>query len=210
MKTAMVWGAGGGIGRALVARLKDDGWTVLAMGRHTDRVAQLTPYRFEADVADPRAVERAMVEVGQHSSAVDLWIYAVGDIAATKVNDATPEAWQQILGANLVGAFLATRASLSVLAPDAHLVFLGAVSERLRLPRLSAYASAKAGLEAFADVLSKEERKRRVTVVRPGAVATPLWEKVPFQVPPGAITPEELAAQILEAHKQGHQGVLNL
>jgi len=40
--------------------------------------------------------------------------------------------------------------------------------------RLSAYAATKSGLEAFADSLRKEQRKRRVLVVRPGAVATPL------------------------------------
>ena len=70
-------------------------------------------------------------------------------------------------------AFLATHFSMPLLAQNAHLVYLGAVSERLRLPGLSAYAAAKAGLEAYAEALKKEERKRRITVVRPGAVATP-------------------------------------
>ena len=58
--------------------------------------------------------------------------------------------------ANLSGAYLATHHSLPLLAEDAHLVFLGAVSERLRLPGLSAYAAAKAGLEAFGEALGKE------------------------------------------------------
>jgi NAD(P)-dependent dehydrogenase (short-subunit alcohol dehydrogenase family) len=210
MKTAMVWGAGGGIGRALVEKLRGDGWLVVAMGRHTDRVADLTPYRYEADVVDLPAVEQAVSSAGQQASMIDLWIYAVGDIAASKVDETAPETWQQILDANLVGAFLTAHSSLPVLAPDAHLIFLGGVSERLRLPRLSAYAAAKAGLEAFAEVLGKEERKRRVTVVRPSAVDTPLWNKVPFKLPPGTMAPEEAAAQILEAYQQGHQGVLNL
>ncbi|HSR33983.1 MAG TPA: SDR family oxidoreductase, partial [Anaerolineae bacterium] len=118
--------------------------------------------------------------------------------------------WQRILDANLVGAYLAAHYSLPLLARDAHLLFLGAVSERMRLPRLSAYAAAKAGLEAFVEVLGKEERKRRVTLVRPAAVDTPLWDKVPFKLPAGAMSPDETADRILDAYRDGHRGVLDL
>ncbi len=55
-KKAMIWGAGGGIGRALVAQLSDGGWRVLAMGRHTSQLAEWTSDLFEADVSDPAAV----------------------------------------------------------------------------------------------------------------------------------------------------------
>jgi NAD(P)-dependent dehydrogenase (short-subunit alcohol dehydrogenase family) len=96
------------------------------------------------------------------------------------------------------------------LAEDAHLFYLGAISERLRLPGLSAYAAAKAGLEAFADTLRKEERRRRVTVVRPAAVATSLWDKVPMRLPAHALTPEELASRVLQAYREGHKGTLDV
>ena len=49
----------------------------------------------------------------------------------------------------------------SYMYENAHIIFIGAVSERLKLPGLSAYAASKAGLEAFAEVLGKEERKKR-------------------------------------------------
>jgi 3-oxoacyl-[acyl-carrier protein] reductase len=210
MKAAMIWGAGGGIGRALVSGLREDDWRVLAMGRHTSDLSDLTSHLLEADVADPEAVERALVAAGQEVDQVDLWIYAAGDIDASKVADGSPADWQRILEANLVGAYLATHYSLPLLARDAHLMFLGAISERLRQPRLSAYAAAKAGLEAFVEVLGKEERKRRVTLVRPAAVDTPLWDKVPFKLPPGALSPEEAAERILDAYREGHRGVLEL
>jgi NAD(P)-dependent dehydrogenase (short-subunit alcohol dehydrogenase family) len=97
-----------------------------------------------------------------------------------------------------------------LLAEDAHLFYLGAISERLRLPGLGAYAAAKAGLEAFADTLRKEERRRKVTVVRPAAVATPLWEKVPMRLPAHAMTAKDLAERIIEAYRDGHKGTLDL
>jgi short-subunit dehydrogenase len=96
------------------------------------------------------------------------------------------------------------------LSEDAHIVFIGAVSERLRLPGLSAYAASKAGLEAFATALSKEERRKRITVVRPAAVATALWDKVPLRLPADAPKPEKVAQKILEAYHAGHKGQLDL
>lgn len=210
MKTAMVLGASGGIGRALVKALTHEGWTVLAVARHPDDLAVLTPHVIEADLASPHAVQTAITMASQEITEIDLWIYAAGDITATKVGEMGPEDWRRILDANLTGAYLATHYSLPLLAADAHLIFLGAISERLRLPGLAAYATAKAGLEAFAEALGKEERRRRVTVVRPAAVDTPLWEKVPMRLPKSALTPEAAAQEILKAHQQGHKGTLDL
>ena len=103
------------------------------------------------------------------------------------------EDWQGIIDANLTGAYLSLHYSLDLLAENAHIMFIGAVSERLRLPGLSAYAAAKAGLEAFVEALAKEERKRKVTIIRPGAVNTDFWEKVPFRMPANALPVETVA-----------------
>jgi NAD(P)-dependent dehydrogenase (short-subunit alcohol dehydrogenase family) len=126
------------------------------------------------------------------------------------MREMAPGAFRRILDANLTGAYNAVHHSLPLLAPDAPLVFIGAVAERMRLPGLSAYAAAKAGLEAFAEVLRKEERKRRVILVRPGAVNTTFWRKVPFKMPGNALSPEAVAEKVVEAVNAGHQGVLDI
>jgi NAD(P)-dependent dehydrogenase (short-subunit alcohol dehydrogenase family) len=155
-------------------------------------------------------VQRAVEEVADVAQGVNLWVYAIGDITSAKVEALSPQDWQRILDANLTGAYAAAHHSLPLLAEDAHMVFVGAVSERLRLPGLAAYAAAKAGIEAFADVLRKEQRGRRVSIVRPKAVQTSLWDKVPFRVPGGALEPEDVANSILTAYGEGHRGTLNL
>lgn len=210
MKNAIVWGTGGGIGTALVKRLMEEGWTVVGVARQSSSVTYPPSHLIEADVADAAAVQRAVGQVAHAAHSVDLWIYAVGDILSARVEDLSSKEWRRILDANLTGAYTAAHYSLPLLAEDAHMFFLGAVSERMRLPGLSAYAAAKAGIEAFADVLRKEERRRRVSVVRPKAVETALWDKVPFSLPHGALTPAAVADRILVAYQEGHRGLLDL
>ncbi len=210
MSTAMVWGAGGGIGQAVVARLVGEGWTTIGIGRDSSAISSGASYRLEADVSNPHAVEQAVYNAALEVDKVDLWVYAVGDIATEKVAEMQPDAWSRQVNANLTGAYLSAHYSLPLLADDAHLVFIGAISERLQLPGFAAYAAAKAGLEAFAAALGKEERKKRVTVVRPSAVATPFWDKVPLSAPGDAASPDKVAAKILEAYQSGHKGQLDL
>lgn len=216
MKTAMVWGASGGIGRALVKRLADEGWRVVALSRHVDDLDELDLppkllYAVEADPGSDFSVQQAMMNVGQEiDEPISLWIYSAGDILSSKVAEMSATEWQRILNANLTGAFLAAHNSFPLLTDDAHLFFLGAYSEKLRLPGLSAYAAAKAGLEAFGTALGKEERKRTVTVVRPGAVDTPLWEKMPMRLPKNAMQPDAIAERIMQAHKDSEKGMLDI
>lgn len=210
MKTAIVFGANGGIGRALLAALSAQDWTTVGFSRHEEAVEGLATHSFYADVAEPFSVQKAVQAAAYEVSDVNLFIYTAGDIISSTVEDMNPDVWRRIMDANLNGAYLATHYSLPLLAPDAHLMFVGAINERLRLPGLSAYAAAKAGLEAFGEALRKEQRKRKITVVRPVAVDTPLWEKVPMRLPKDAPPATKVAGRMLAAYDEGHTGLLDL
>jgi NAD(P)-dependent dehydrogenase (short-subunit alcohol dehydrogenase family) len=157
-------------------------------------------------VANDFAVQQAVFGAAQALGDVALWVYAVGDILSSPTGTLAPADWQRIYTANLGGAYTTTHHSRPLLADGAHLIYIGAVHERLRLPGLGAYAAAKAGLEAFAEALQKEERTLRVTVVRPGAVDTPLWSKMPVRLPRTALSPEEFAGQLLALHNEPPAG----
>lgn len=210
MKNGMIWGVSGGIGRALAEEMKRQEWNTIGVCRQPEQVTGLVDFCYEADVANDYAVQTAVMNASYEVDSIQLWIYAAGDIIVDKADSMSPEAWTQIINANLTGAFQAYHRSVPLLAEDAHIVFLGAVSERLMLPKFGAYVAAKAGLEAFATSLAKENRKQRVTVVRPGAVATPFWEKLPLRQPKDAASPEKVAKRILEAHADGFSGQLDL
>jgi NADP-dependent 3-hydroxy acid dehydrogenase YdfG len=206
----MIWGASGGIGQALTRQLLSNDWDVITIGRDVEQLDNEATLAVDADITNAFSVQNAILSAGYEFNEVALWIYAAGDITSSSVKEMTPENWQRILDANLTGAYLTTHFSLPLLAEDACMIYLGAVSERLRLPGLSAYAAAKSGLEAFVESLRKEERKRRVMLVRPGAVATSFWDKVPMRLPKDAASPEKVAKRILGAYLEGFTGFLDL
>lgn len=210
MSWAMVWGANGGIGRAVVKQLRDAGWDVIGVAQRFAENENLNVPLLTADIGNAREVAQAVAAASQETDAVDLFVYAVGDIASEKVNASSAETWAHIVDANLNGAFLTTHYCLPLLSPNAHLIFIGAVSEKMRLPGLSAYAASKAGLEAFTEVLRKEERSKKITLVRPGAVATDFWNKVPFKLPPNALMPDAVAYKILDAYQAGTNSGLDI
>ena len=210
MKTAIIWGSTGGIGKALLKELKSQDWVVAGVARDMAGIPPEVDYAYQAQFEDPTSIEQAVYLASMEIESIDLWIYAAGDIQMAKVDEQSPEDLARIMDANLIGPVNVLHFSLPLLADDAHLIFIGAVSERLSLPGLSSYAASKAGLEAFAIALAKEQRKRRVTVVRPGAVETSFWDKVPLKLPSGAASPEKVALKILEAHQSGQKGQLDL
>ena len=210
MNRALIWGAAGEIGSAVTDRLNADGWQTLAVARDSDAIPEGADRTYEADFQNPASVERAVYTISQEVEKIDLFCYAAGDILSSKVADLQPDDWHRIISANLSGAYLAVHYSLPLLSEKSHIFLIGAVSERLRLPGLSAYAAAKAGLEAFAEALAKEQRSKRITVVRPGAVATSFWDKVPLRMPDDAPPPAKVAQKILEAYQSGHKGQLDL
>lgn len=203
-KTALIWGVNGGIGSALAVHLLKEGWQVAGTARSELQALQITPLAFEADVANPYSVRQAVVAMAQEIDGVDWWVYAIGDILSNPIGNMDEVEWQRILNANLTGVFHAIHHSQALLNEGAPIYILGAVSERMRLPGLAAYAAAKAGLEAFAEVLRKE-LKRTVVVVRPAAVDTALWKKVPFRLPANALKAEELAQKMYSAYQNNYK-----
>lgn len=118
--------------------------------------------------------------------------------------------WNRVIGANLTGAFLATKYGLPLLAEFARMSHLGAKSERLGLAGFSSYAAAKAGLEAFVAACAKEERSKSILLVRPEAVATPFWSDLPIQLPRNAMQPSQPGRSIVDAAEAGHTSVLDI
>lgn len=207
---ALIWGASGGIGAALVTTLKDAGWRVFAAGRNTANIPASADKALRFDAGNLATFRDVNFAVARESEGVDLVVYAAGNLRAAQFKQMSQDDWQTVITGNLTGAFLAANHSLSVMTATAHMVFIGAYIDHLILPKMGAYAVAKAGLDPLAAVLQKENRKMRFTVVRPGAVDTDFWDDAPFRKPADAKPPSVVAEAILAHHNAGTRGDLNL
>jgi NAD(P)-dependent dehydrogenase (short-subunit alcohol dehydrogenase family) len=207
---AVVWGASGGIGTALVERLKEANWRVFGVARDARKIPSAADMAISFEAGDEHSFEVAAYAIASESSGVDLAVYAAGGLRAARLGDLSLDRWADVMSSNLTGAYLAARHGLGLMRPDGHMVFIGAYVDHLILPKMGAYAAAKAGLEPLVAVLRKENRTMRFTIVRPGAVDTAFWDNAPFRKPGNAKSPGAVSQAILDHHLTGDGGDLNL
>lgn len=158
---AVVTGAAGGIGSAVAARLRADGWQVAGLDR-TD-----------ADLTDETAVAAALRDLGT----VGALVTCAGVTAGAPAHETSLADWRAVLDANLTSAFLCAKHALPgmMAAGRGVIVTIGSVHGRAFAPGYPAYAAAKAGLAAFTRQLAVDYGRHgiRALTISPGWVRTP-------------------------------------
>ena len=210
MKTAMIFGAAGGIGSAIGHYLKSKGMLVVAGVRHIESGLNFSDLVIQGDFSREADAMRMIREAAEEIDQIDLWVYAAGDIGYAKLGEGNSAGWEQIFSANITGAHYTLSASFPLLAEDAHVMFIGAYTDRLIMPGLAAYTASKAALAAYSAIVEKELRGKKVVLIRPAAVDTPFWKKVPFKLPTNAMLPEAVAEKVHAAYMQGLTGLVDL
>lgn len=187
VKAVVVTGASSGIGRAVAARLAEEGFHVFAAVRRTeDAVAveavhpAITGLRF--DVTDESAIAAAAEQVEAKIGAAGLaglvnnaGIAVAGPLELVPLADLRSQ-----LEVNVVGQVAVTQAFLPALArARGRIVHMGSPSGRLALPMLGPYAASKFALVAVNDTLRAELAGAgiRVVIVEPSGVSSSIWER---------------------------------
>jgi 3-oxoacyl-[acyl-carrier protein] reductase len=178
MRTAVVTGAGTGIGRAIAVALHADGHHVVVTGRRPDPLEKLVAELGGAaaavpfDASDPAAVEAALDRLPGH---VDVLVNNAGgntdfDRDAPVGLTAVASAWRANLDANLLSAVLVTTALRERLRAGGAVVHIGSIAAD---KGAGAYGAAKAGLASWTVDLALRLGPDGVTVntVAPGYVA---------------------------------------
>jgi len=211
MKTAMIIGAGGGIGSAIGKLLYSKDFSIVAGIRKLNGAPlEFADVIVEGDLARDEDVTRMVQETAGEIDQIDLWIYAAGDIAHEKTAQQKMKDWEKIFNANLFGAKRTLTESLPYLSDDAHIMFIGAYTDRLMMSGLSAYTASKSALATYSAIIAKELRGKKVSLIRPAAVDTTFWDKVPFKLPANALKPEEVAQKVLLTYEQGLIGLVDI
>ena len=193
-RVVVVTGAGRGIGAAVAeafgrlgdhvvaasrtaAELEGVAATVRSVGGEATTVA--TDVRVEADVA--RLIDVAVDVAGGIAGRIDVVVCAAGVARVAPFLELSLADWEETVGSNLTGTFLTCRAAVPHMEAGGRLVVVSSIAGRSSFPEWSAYSAAKFGVLGFAEAIRAELRPRkiRVTAVIPGAVDTPLWDRVP-------------------------------
>lgn len=174
--TAVVTGAGSGIGREVARQLGQSGWQVIAIARRVETLEQLAG---ETAGIQPRPADLTQFPYQDLiPSRVDALVHAAGIIPVGSVQEATPEDWHYVFTLNVTaGAELARQALPALRRSQGTVVLVNSGAGVTSLPRNTLYAATKHALRALANGLRKDEAKNgvRVTSVFPGPTDTPMF-----------------------------------
>lgn len=197
MNTAVVTGAGSGVGRELAKRLAADGWRVAAVGRRREALEETARLAggdavtvYPCDVGDAEAVAAMAEAVLSRLSRVDALVNNAGSNVPRRAwAEISTEDYHRVMAANLHGAFHCTRAFLPGMRAHGAGTIVNVVSEagRAASPKAgSAYVAAKFGLAGLTQSINAEERANgiRASAIFPGDIDTPILDQRP--APPDA------------------------
>ncbi|MEV4760508.1 SDR family oxidoreductase [Micromonospora sp. NPDC049559] len=177
-RIVLVTGGGSGIGRAVAARFRVAGDTVIITGRNADRLtataAEIDARPIVCDATEPGQVERMADELG---TGLDVLVNMAGGNTDLDPpgRPGTPleqvlAAWRANLDANLLSAVLTTTAVLDRLRPGGSIINVGSIGAEYAT---TSYGAAKAAVAAWTAGLSSVVGPRGVTanLISPGYIA---------------------------------------
>ncbi|HEY7053730.1 MAG TPA: SDR family oxidoreductase [Mycobacterium sp.] len=184
MRTALITGGSGGIGKACGRKLVEVGYDVTLTARREGPLraaAEEMGARFVvADAATPEGFQPAVRAVGD----IDLLVHAAGVLGGTYARKQTFEQWRTTMSANLDSCFAITSAALPRMKAGSRFVFVSSSAAHEPMRARTAYSASKAGMNAFARALALEVDRDgiNVNIVTPGPVETEMLQDVPFEM----------------------------
>ncbi|WEH36698.1 2,3-dihydro-2,3-dihydroxybenzoate dehydrogenase [Streptomyces sp. AM 4-1-1] len=191
--TALVTGAAGGIGSAIVRTLAERGVRVAAVDRDAEvlsrvvaqlRGESLQVHAYPCDVTSSAAVNLMVDTVERELGPLDQLVNAAGVLRTGEATALTDEAWSATFAVNTTGVFYVSRAVVSRMRERRCGAVVTVASNSAGTPRteMAAYAASKAATTMFTKCLGLEVARHgiRCNLVAPGSTDTPmlssLWD----------------------------------
>lgn len=212
MPTALITGAGGGIGSAIATALAAT-HTLLLAGRPSDRLdavaERLGATTFPLDLTDTDEIAATCEVVDE----LDVLVHNAGLSIPGHVADSNVDEWRATFAVNVFGPVDVTLALLPALrSARGQVIFINSGAGRAVSSGMASYSASKFALRAFADSLRTDEPDLRVTTIYPGRTDTDMQrELVEFEggryAPEKFLRPETVAvavANVVATPRDGH------
>ena len=174
MRSILITGAGGGMGKATVLHLRKQGFRIFALDvKPLEAKENLIP--ITADLTDPESVERAVEAVRAYTDSLYAIIHFAGIYAMDSFAEMPYGDFRRAFEINVFGAFLVNRAFLPLLHKGSRiLITTSELAPLAPLPFTGLYAVTKSALDGYAYSLAMELQLLgiSVSVLRAGAVDT--------------------------------------
>jgi 3-oxoacyl-[acyl-carrier protein] reductase len=189
-KVALVTGASRGIGRAIAARLAEQGAIVIAAARGDNArpcadeltAAGHTVEALSLDVTDTSAVEAVPGDIVKRHGRLDVVVSNAGITRDQLLMRMKREDWDAVLATNLTATFVLAQAAMRPMLKQrgGRIIAISSVVGQMGNAGQTNYAASKAGLIGFAKALAREVASRAITVnvVAPGMIDTDMTRTV--------------------------------
>lgn len=184
-KVALITGGGTGIGRACARTFVREGARVAVAGRRREPLAALVKeisaakgeaLAVECDVTNRAQVERAVRETVARFGGLHCLVNNAGELLVGTVEETSEEGWARVIGTNLTGTFLVSRAALPELrrAGAGTIVNIASVLGLIGLKQRAAYTASKSGVVGLTRALALDHAAEgiRVNCICPALVET--------------------------------------
>ena len=184
-RVAVVAGAAGGIGRAVVARLVEDGCRVAALDIDASGLEELAAGSdhvdsFRLDQTDSEACVQTVAAVESDCGPITDFVNLTGWTQTSLFFDETPEYWRRVIELNFTSMLYLTHPIVERMRErgSGRIVYVASDAGRVGASREAVYAGAKGAVIGFAKSLAREGARYGLSVnaVAPGMTRTPLMD----------------------------------
>jgi 3-oxoacyl-[acyl-carrier protein] reductase len=182
-RSALVTGGSKGIGKGIAQCLADAGARVAVVSRHLDEGKQAArdigkgARAVAGDVTDLASMEKAVKAAAEAQGGLDILCANAGMFPQARIEEMTPEQWDEVVNTNLKGAYLSVKAALPFLkkSDQGRVVLTSSITGPVTgFPGWSHYGATKSGQLGFMRTAAIELARYGITVnaVLPGNIIT--------------------------------------
>lgn len=185
-KIALVTGGTTGIGLATARIFHAEGAQVFVTGRNEKNITEaktILPREvtvIRSDAGNLADIEHLLGEMKKTAGKIDVLFLNAGIAVMKPFEETNEEEYDRMLDVNLKGPFFMIQKALPLLGAGASVILTSSIAGHKGNAMMAAYSASKAGVKSLGGTLGAylAERRIRVNTISPGAVMTPIFDKV--------------------------------